>query len=88
MKGAQTEKAVRLTVRGVPAQVKNLLVRRAGSEGKSLNTVLVEVLQAAAELRNAPIVHTDLDALAGLWVEDPDFEDAIRAQDQMDHCHF
>lgn len=73
-----------LTIRGVPAQVKKLLRHRADSERKSLNAVLVEVLSAAAGLAARDKGYSDLDDLAGRWLDDPAFDDAIRAQDQVD----
>lgn len=80
-----TQKTEQLTVRGVPAEVKRLLARRANAEQKSLNAVLVEVLTAAVGRGKSDVVYTDLDHLAGRWVEDPEFESAIRMQDQIDH---
>ena len=29
-------------------------------------------------------LYTDLDTIAGTWLDDPGFDDAIRAQDQVD----
>ena len=28
--------------------------------------------------------YTDLDAVAGTWIDDPGFDEAIKAQDQVD----
>ncbi len=41
-------------------------------------------LQALVGLDRERIRYHDLDSLAGSWVEDPEFEEAIRAQDQVD----
>jgi hypothetical protein len=57
---------------------------RARRTGVSLNRILVDVLSTAAGVDPDPVTHRDLDDLAGLWVEDPDFDAAIRAQDQVD----
>lgn len=84
MRSRQREHEVQLTIRGVPAQVKKLLRHRADSERKSLNSILVEVLSAAAGLWNGDTCYGDLDELAGRWLDDPDFDSAIRAQDQID----
>lgn len=77
-------KIAQLTVRGVPLHVKSALCKRARSEGKSLNTVLVETLSAAAGAATPTGRFTDLDHLAGAWVEDAECEAALRAQDQVD----
>lgn len=84
MKSRQTEKAIQLTVRGVAPQVKNLLRHRADLERKSLNSVLVEILSSAAGLWTGGTGYSDLDELSGRWVDDPDFDNAIGAQDQID----
>ena len=75
------DKTIQLTVRNVPAQVKSILVKKAEQEGKSLNTVLVEVLSSVA---GQDETYTDLDFLAGLWIEDPDFDRAIQDQKKID----
>ena len=41
-------------------------------------------LQVLVGLGRERIRYHDLDSLAGSWVEDPEFEEAIRAQDQVD----
>jgi hypothetical protein len=84
MKRKHTEKSMQLTVRGVPAQVKKTLAKRADSERKSLNTVLVEVLSDAAGIAAQPAIYSDLDHLAGRWIDDPEFDKAIIHQDQID----
>ena len=78
------EEPIQLTVRGVPERVKKHLLVRATRERKSLNTVLVEVLTNATGQEMGAHVYRDLSSLAGTWVEDPDFDAAIEAQDQID----
>ena len=43
----------------------------------------VEALGRGAGVEEAPL-HDDLDALAGRWEEDPAFDAAIAAQDEID----
>ena len=75
------------TVRSVPAHVDSALRRKAREEGKSLNQVLCEALLKEAE---GPALsgrsYTDLNALAGSWVDVPGFDDAIQAQDRVDEA--
>lgn len=72
------------TVRGVPEQVDASLKAKAREEGKSLNQVVLEILREAVAFEGGERIHTDLDHLAGTWVEDPDFDRAIADLDQVD----
>jgi hypothetical protein len=83
MNSRRKQKTMQLTVRGVPAQVKKVLASRAQAEKKSLNSVLVEALSLAAGLATQGS-YDDLDHLAGLWQEDPEFDRAIQDQHQID----
>lgn len=74
---------MQLTVRGVPAQVKDILNRRALKGNKSLNSILVEALTLAAGL-STEASYDDLDNLAGLWEDDPEFDKVIGEQHQID----
>lgn len=78
---------VQYTVRSVPAHVDKALRRRAQNERKSLNEVLRDALIREAEGTDAPErVYTDLDALAGSWVDVPGFDDAIEAQHRVEEA--
>lgn len=68
------------TIRSVPDRVDRELRSRANSEGKSLNALLLAVLEGAVTPPDEPVVHHDLDFLIGTWVEDPEFDKA------MEHC--
>ena len=73
------------TVRAVPAHVDKALRRKAATERKSLNAILREALiREAGVAEPSGRLYTDLDALAGTWLDDPGFDEAIRAQDQVD----
>ena len=84
MKNRQTTKSVQLTIRDIPVEVKKLFWHRATAQKRSLNNVLVEALSHAAGIAGKPVIYTDLDELAGLWVKDKKFDEAIAAQDQID----
>lgn len=76
---------IQYTVRSVPAHVDKALRRKADRERKSLNEVLRNALIREAGSAGLPErVYSDLDALAGSWVDVPGFDEAIRAQDQVD----
>lgn len=77
--------AVQYTVRNVPRAVDAALRRKAAEERKSLNELLRQAL--AKEVGAAPgarRAYHDLDHLAGTWVEDPEFDAALAAQDVID----
>ena len=57
---------------------------KARQSAKSLNAVAIEALTTGAGLAEKPVIHHDLDQLAGTWVEDAAFDEAIRAQDTVD----
>ena len=76
---------VQYTVRDVPRMVDAALRRKATEEGKSLNEVLRQALLKEAGLAGQERrTYDDLDHLAGTWVEDPEFDAAIAAQDVID----
>ncbi len=73
------------TVRAIPEHVDRALRRKAATERKSLNAVLREALiREAGVAEPSGRLYTDLDSFAGTWREDPAFDEAIRAQDQVD----
>lgn len=72
------------TIRQVPAEVDRVLRRKARKEGRSLNEVAVEALKTGAGLMDPGIEFHDLDWIAGTWIEDPKFDEVLRAQDRVD----
>ena len=49
-----------------------------------MNEIVVEALKAGIGLSGSPVRHTDLDDLAGTWVNDPEFDRAIQEMDKAD----
>lgn len=79
------EKSIQYTVRGVPARVDEILRRQAREQRKSLNQLVLEVLEREALFSaESEKLHHDLDELAGTWVDDPEFDAALAAQDSVD----
>lgn len=72
------------TVRGVTSRVDEALRKRARQQDKSLNEVTLEALASAVGLAEERPLYHDLDALAGTWVSDAEFDQAIEVQDQVD----
>lgn len=77
--------AVQYTVRDVPTDVDRALRRQASEQGKSLNQVLRDALakEAGGDMAS-PVLHHDLDAFAGTWEEDAEFDRAVAEQDRID----
>jgi hypothetical protein len=78
------DESVQFTVRRVPRRVARSLRNKARRERKSINSVLVQALVQAAGAGEDEAQFHDLDWLAGTWVQDPAFDAAIAAQDQID----
>ncbi len=62
------------------ARLRELAVK----EACSLNYMVLDALSHAAGAKDSPLVFHDLDALAGSWVEDPAFDKAMSAFEQVD----
>lgn len=78
------DKQIQYTIRQVPPHVDRALRQRVREERRSLNAVVIEMLERALGLTGQPIRHHDLDDLAGTWVDDPEFDKAIEDMDQID----
>jgi hypothetical protein len=72
------------TLRNIPPALDRALRTLARREGKSLNEVALRALARAVGLGDDPVRHRDLGDLAGTWQEDPEFDAALRDQDQID----
>jgi hypothetical protein len=72
---------IQYTIRGVPAEVDRALREKALHRRASLNEIVVEELVAATTGRR---VHADFSDLVGRWTPDPDFDEILAAQRQID----
>ena len=72
------------TIRQVPRAIDRSLRQKSDREGKSLNAVVIEALSTGLRIGGESIRHNDLDFMAGSWIEDKKFDDAIAAQDRID----
>lgn len=68
---------IQYTIRGVTPAIDQCLRQKAAHEGQSLNTMAMSLLERGLRLSGNAIRHTDLDDLAGTWVNDPSFDDAV-----------
>jgi plasmid stability protein len=72
------------TLRNIPSNLDKALRQRARLEGRSLNDVAVEALMRGAGVSEEAVRHRDLDGIAGTWIDDPAFDEAMRDQDRID----
>lgn len=68
------------TLRNVPPYLDEVIRQRAREERKSLNQVALDALLTAFGLQGQPQPRRDLSDIAGTWVEDPAFDEAMDAQ--------
>ncbi len=83
MKDRQIEQ---YTIRGVPKRVGTRLRERARKEGRSLNSVAVDALARGLGLDGEVHRFSDLDDLAGSWIDDPEFDRVIADMDRIDEA--
>ena len=72
------------TIRSVPDRVDRELRKRAKAEGKSLNAVIVELLEQAVVPDGKPRRNRNFEKFSGTWVEDPAFDAAMKYFEQID----
>ena len=72
------------TIRRVLPRLDLELRRKAHEEHVSLNEMALRALERGLGLAEEVPRHHDLDDLAGTWVDDPEFDRAIEAMDQVD----
>jgi len=68
---------IQYTIRGVTPVLDRCIREKAVREGQSLNTMAVSLLERGLGLSADAVRYTDLDDLAGTWVNDPAFDDAV-----------
>ncbi len=76
--------SVQYTLRNVPERVDAQLRETAAVYGVSLNTAAIQALARALGIEGEPVIHHDLDDLAGTWVADPECERALAEMDRVE----
>jgi len=72
------------TVRNISARIDRAAREEAREQGKSLNQTLVDALEGGLGLTGEQQLHDDLDWIAGSWVDNPGFDEAVAEQDRVD----
>ena len=81
---AHTVSQTLYTIGPVPPRLDLELRRKAHEERVSLNEMALHALERGLGLAEEAPRHHDLDDLAGTWVDDPEFDRAVAAMDQVD----
>jgi plasmid stability protein len=74
---------IQYTIRGVSDRLDARIREGASKEGKSLNEAVLEILKTGLGINENQVRYTDLDDLAGTWVNDPEFDRAIEEMDRV-----
>ena len=82
--GMKDKHLIQYTLRGIPPRVDDALRRTAKQQGVSLNQAAMDALTHGLGLGEDKPLHHDLDDLAGTWVDDPAFDEAVRQIDCVD----
>jgi plasmid stability protein len=69
------------TIRGIPSEVDSALRSKAAKRGQSLNQVILDELTQATVGRKQ---RADFSDLVGRWTPDPQFDEILDAQRQID----
>lgn len=72
---------LRYTIRGVPSDVDRALRRKAAQRKQSLNSLILDELTAATASVQK---RADFHDLVGRWEDDPEFDETIAGQRQID----
>ena len=68
---------IQYTIRGVTLALDRCIREKAAREGSSMNTTAMSLLERGLGLSSDVVRYTDLDDLAGTWVDDSAFDSAI-----------
>jgi hypothetical protein len=73
------------TMRGIPPALDAAIRQRARREGKSLNEVTVAALAQGLGFDQGSVVRRDVSDIVGTWKRDAALDEALLAQDRVDH---
>jgi hypothetical protein len=76
--------AAQITIRKLPRRLNVALREKAIRDRVSMNSAAIAAMEKGLGLADEPVRHRDLDSLAGTWIEDPKFDQALAAQRVID----
>lgn len=77
-------KTIQYTVRSVQPKLDQAIRTRARERSVSLNSVLLEALEAGLNISDEFKLHHDLDDLAGTWVDNKEAEAVFKSMRKID----
>jgi len=75
---------IQYTIRAVPTIVNEAVRAYSVREGCSLNQAVLDALRKGTGASDKPVVHHDLDFMAGSWVADEKCDQALAEFDRID----
>ncbi len=73
-----------MTIRKLPRRLNAALRQKATRDGMSMNSVAIEAMEKGLGLADEPVRHRDLDFLAGTWIEDSRFDEALNLRRRIE----
>lgn len=83
-----TKQAKQYTIRGITPTLDSRLLKLAQKEGKSLNSVVLEILAKQVGVDADAQEFLELDSLSGVWAKDVDFDRALESQRKVDESEW
>lgn len=75
---------IQYTIRSIPPEVNEAVRAYSVREGCSLNQAVLDALRKGSGASNEPLIHHDLDFMAGTWIKDAMCEKALEEFDRID----
>lgn len=82
--GMKSNQVRQYTIRNLGPDLDRKLRQKAKEKRESLNEIVLEALRRGVGLTDSTPLFHDLDSLAGSWQDDPEFDNALEMQDQID----
>ena len=73
------------TIRNIPKPLDQALRKKAKVEKRSLNDVAIDAMVNGLRQQGYPVKKRDLSWIAGTWVEDPGFDEAMKDFERIDY---
>lgn len=76
--------SIQYTIRSIPQKVNDAIRAYSEREGCSLNQAVLNALSKGAGTSDQPVIHHDLDFMAGTWIRDEHCDRALEEFDRID----
>jgi hypothetical protein len=75
---------IQYTIRSIPQEVNEAIRAYSAREGCSLNQAVLNVLRKGSGASDDPVIHHDLDFMAGTWIQDEKCDETLAKFDHID----